>query len=180
MKRILVTGFEPFGGERVNPSWEAVRALPDEISGAAVRKFQIPVEYRRAEEELLRLLEAENPDLTILCGQAGGRKKISVECCAINRDHADAPDNAARCGAIGPSGPRERRRTSPICRRRPWWRRRRRRARPASRPSPRAPMCATISTTRCFRRTGADASSTCPIPPNRPRAPIGPVWRLRR
>ena len=51
MKRILVTGFEPFGGEQVNPSWEAVRALPDEISGAAVRKFQIPVEYRRAEEE---------------------------------------------------------------------------------------------------------------------------------
>ena len=60
MERILVTGFEPFGGEQVNPSWEAVRALPDEISGAAVRKFQIPVEYRRAEEELLRLLEAEN------------------------------------------------------------------------------------------------------------------------
>lgn len=105
MKRILVTGFEPFGGEQVNPSWEAVRALPDEISGAAVRKFQIPVEYRRAEEELLRLLEAENPDLTILCGQAGGRKKISVECCAINRDHADAPDNAGEVRRYRPIRP---------------------------------------------------------------------------
>lgn len=108
MKRILVTGFEPFGGEPVNPSWEAVRALPDEIPGASLCKARIPVEYRRAEEALLRLLETENPDLTFLCGQAGGRSRVSVECCAINRDHSDAPDNAGeirRYQPIRPDGP---------------------------------------------------------------------------
>ena len=108
MKRILVTGFEPFGGETVNPSWEAVRALPEEIPGGRLVKAQIPVEYEKSGAELRRLLEKENPDLTILCGQAGGRKWVCVECCAINRDHAQAPDNAGevrRYRPIAPEGP---------------------------------------------------------------------------
>ena len=56
MKRILVTGFEPFGGETVNPSWEAVRALPEEIPGGILVKAQIPVEYEKYGAELRRLL----------------------------------------------------------------------------------------------------------------------------
>ena len=161
MKRILVTGFEPFGGEQVNPSWEAVRALPDEL-GAAVRKFQIPVEYRRAEEELLRLLEAENPDLTILCGQAGGRKKISVECCAINRDHADAPDNAGevrRYRPIRPEGARVLHRSAGEA----MVAAAQAAARPASRPFRGTYQCNHLLHA-AFARTGAAASSTCPIP----------------
>lgn len=94
MKKILFTGFEPFGGEKVNPSWEAVRRMPDTIGGAQIVKAQLCVEYARSAEAIRALIAEHKPDAAVCCGQAGGRRAVTPEVCAINRDHADAPDNA--------------------------------------------------------------------------------------
>ena len=94
MKKILVTGFEPFGGESINPSWEAVKRIPDVINGAEIIKVPVCVEYENSGLVLKQLIAQHNPDAVICCGQAGGRKAVTPEVCAINRDHADAPDNA--------------------------------------------------------------------------------------
>jgi len=92
--RILVTGFEPFGGERINPSWEAVKLIPDRINGAEIVKAPVCVEYEKSGHVLRQLIAEYKPDGVICCGQAGGRKAVTPEMCAINRDHAEAPDNA--------------------------------------------------------------------------------------
>lgn len=107
MKKILFTGFEPFGGERVNPSWEAVRRMPDIIGGAQIVKAQVCVEYARSAETIRALIAEHRPDAAVCCGQAGGRRAVTPEVCAINRDHADAPDNAGevrRYAEIIPGG----------------------------------------------------------------------------
>lgn len=91
---ILMTGFEPFGAEKINPSWEAVALLPEKIGDVEIVKRRLPVTYAGSEATLRRLLDEIKPDYTICTGQAGGRTGVSVECCAINRDHAEAPDNA--------------------------------------------------------------------------------------
>lgn len=107
MKKILFTGFEPFGGEQINPSWEAVRRLPDEIGGARIIKAQLCVEYARSGEQLNALIAEHSPDIVVCCGQAGGRRAVTPEVCAINRDHAEAPDNAGvvrRYAEIIPGG----------------------------------------------------------------------------
>ena len=97
MKRMLVTGFQPFGGESINPSWEAVKLLPDVIGGFELIKREICVEYEKSGAELRKLFAEFEPDHIVCCGQAGGRKFVTPEVCAINRDHAEAPDN---CGEI--------------------------------------------------------------------------------
>lgn len=91
--KVLVTGFEPFGGEKINPSWEAVKGLPDELEGAEVIKFQLPVTFRGVKEVLPRLIVKERPDAVILTGQAGGRPNITVERVAINVMDSTMPDN---------------------------------------------------------------------------------------
>ena len=93
MKKILITGFEPFGGEKINPSWEAVKLIPDVINGAEMIKASVCVEYEKSGEVLKSLIAANAPDAVICCGQAGGRKAVTPEVCAINRDHAEVPDN---------------------------------------------------------------------------------------
>jgi pyroglutamyl-peptidase len=103
--RILMTGFEPFGGETVNPSWEAVSLLQDEMGGAAVSKRRLPVAYAGSEAELAKLIAELKPDYVILTGQAGGRTGVSVECCAINMDHANIPDNAGEKRLFSPISP---------------------------------------------------------------------------
>lgn len=107
MKKILFTGFEPFGGEEVNPSWEAVRRMPDIIGGAQIVKEKVCVEYARSAEVIRALIAEHKPDVAVCCGQAGGRRAVTPEVCAINRDHADAPDNAGevrRYAEIIPGG----------------------------------------------------------------------------
>lgn len=94
MKKILITGFEPFGGEKINPSWEAVKLIPDVINGAEMIKVPVCVEYENSGVVLKSLIAEHAPDAVICCGQAGGRKAVTPEMCAINRDHAEAPDNA--------------------------------------------------------------------------------------
>lgn len=91
--KILVTGFEPFGGEKINPSLEAVKMLPDTLEGAEIKKASIPVVFGKSIKILEELIEKENPDAVICVGQAGGRFEISVERVAINLDDARIADN---------------------------------------------------------------------------------------
>ncbi|NJE49580.1 pyroglutamyl-peptidase I [Thermococcus sp. 9N3] len=91
--KVLVTGFEPFGGEEINPSWEAVKALPDELNGATLLKVQLPVSFTRVREILPRLISKERPDIVLLTGQAGGRPNVTVERVAINVMDSTMPDN---------------------------------------------------------------------------------------
>ena len=91
--KVLITGFEPFGGEEINPSWEAVSGLPDEIDGAEIIKRQLPVTFNGVRKILPRLIVEERPDVVILTGQAGGRPNITVERVAINVMDSTMSDN---------------------------------------------------------------------------------------
>lgn len=91
--KVLVTGFEPFGGESINPSWEAVKALPDELNGTTLLKVQLPVSFKGVREILPRLITREKPDIVLMAGQAGGRPNVTVERVAINVMDSTMPDN---------------------------------------------------------------------------------------
>ena len=91
--KVLVTGFEPFGGEKINPSWEAVKALPGELNGATLLKVQLPVSFERVRKILPGLISKERPDTVLLTGQAGGRPNVTVERVAINVMDSTMPDN---------------------------------------------------------------------------------------
>lgn len=96
MKTLLITGFDPFGGESINPSWEAVKGLPDEIGPYRLHKMQIPTRFGTAGETVLERAREIGPDVIISVGQAGGRKGITPEVVAINLQEAAIPDNAGR------------------------------------------------------------------------------------
>ena len=105
---VLVTGFEPFGGERANPSWDVCSRLPAEIAGLRVQTCKVPCEFRRAIEVVAEAIERHRPELVVSLGQAGGRAHISVERVAINVDDARANDNAGASPIdepIAPNGP---------------------------------------------------------------------------
>lgn len=91
--KVLITGFDPFGGEKVNPSFEAVRKLENKISGADIVKVQIPTVFNKSVEMLEKAIERENPDVVICVGQAGGRFDVTIERVAINWEDARIPDN---------------------------------------------------------------------------------------
>lgn len=91
--KILVTGFEPFGSHRSNPSWDAVEALPEEIDGVQIVKRKLPVSFRRFSAPLEAAIEEERPDGLICVGLAGGEDKVSVERVGINLMEARIPDN---------------------------------------------------------------------------------------
>lgn len=91
--KVLVTGFDPFDQEKINPAYEAVKKLPNEIAGARLVKREIPTVFNKSFTLLQEIIAAERPDITICIGQAGGRYKISVERVAINVDDARIPDN---------------------------------------------------------------------------------------
>jgi len=93
MKKVLITGFDPFGGQAVNPSWEAVRLLPDEIGNWQLIKRQLPTVFHKAAAKVLEEAAAQNPDAILCVGQAGGRKGITPEVVAINLREAGIPDN---------------------------------------------------------------------------------------
>ena len=93
-KVVLVTGFEPFGGEPVNPSWEICTRLPRQIAGLRVETCRVPCEFRRAIEVVAEAIERHHPDIVISLGLAGGRNRLGVERVAINMDDARIPDNA--------------------------------------------------------------------------------------
>lgn len=94
---LLLTGFAPFGGEELNPSWEAVRRLDGERLGdLPVVAAQLPTEFGAALRVLDELLDRHRPTLVVAVGQAGGRAELSLERIAINVDDARIPDNAGR------------------------------------------------------------------------------------
>lgn len=91
--KILVTGFDPFGGESVNPALEAVLALPDQIAGATITKLEIPTVFKKGAKTVFDAIEKENPDVVLSIGQAGGRSAMSVEFVGINWADGRIPDN---------------------------------------------------------------------------------------
>ena len=91
--KILITGFDPFGGESINPALEAVKKLPDTILGQEVIKIEIPTVFRKAVEKIEENIEKHNPDVVISVGQAGGRFGVTPERVAINIDDARIQDN---------------------------------------------------------------------------------------
>jgi pyroglutamyl-peptidase len=109
MKTVLVTGFEPFGGETVNPSAEIARRLDGRlVAGRRVAGLVLPCVFTEARERLESELRSRRPILVICFGQAGGREGITPERVALNIDEASIPDNAGRQPAdrpIVPGGP---------------------------------------------------------------------------
>ena len=95
--KVLFTGFEPFGNETRNPSWEAVQLLPGKLEDIEIVKLQLPVVYDSCAQILFAAIENEKPDAVICVGQAGGRSSISVELIALNSKEAKSPDNAGNC-----------------------------------------------------------------------------------
>jgi len=91
--KVLITAFDPFGGESVNPAFEAVKLLPDTIASAEIVRLEVPTVFRKALDKLSDALEREQPDVAIGIGQAGGRFGITVERVAINVDDARIEDN---------------------------------------------------------------------------------------
>lgn len=94
MKHLLITGFEPFGGESINPSWEAVQRLPDEIGCWQLHKTRLPVVYGEACAAAQQAAKACSAHAVLCVGQAGGRAKVTPEMVAINLRYASIPDNA--------------------------------------------------------------------------------------
>lgn len=93
MKKLFITGFEPFGGESINPSWEAVLRLPDTIGEYTLTKLCIPVVFEKSAEILIKKAEELRPDVILCIGQAGGRDAITPEMVGINLRYASIPDN---------------------------------------------------------------------------------------
>lgn len=91
--KILVTAFDPFGGDSINPAQEAVRMLHDTISGAEIVKLDVPVVFGKSVAVVYEAMKKEKPDVTLCIGQAGGRFCITPERVAINIDDGRIPDN---------------------------------------------------------------------------------------
>ncbi len=91
--KILVTAFDPFGGESINPALEAVKLMKDTIEGAEIVKLEIPTVFGKSIEKTANAILIENPDAVLCVGQAGGRFEVTPERVAINVDDARIPDN---------------------------------------------------------------------------------------
>ncbi|APP07525.1 pyroglutamyl-peptidase I [Vibrio harveyi] len=94
MKKVLITGFEPFGGESINPALEAVKRLNGrKLDGGEVVMCQVPVTRYESIEAVIESIELHQPDIVITVGQAAGRTAITPERVAINVDDFRIPDN---------------------------------------------------------------------------------------
>lgn len=94
--KILVTGFEPFGGESVNPAQQILEALPQQIGGAEIIKQVVPCVFDESIKVIHQAMQKHHPDAVVCLGQAGGRKSITPERVAINLSDARIPDNAGQ------------------------------------------------------------------------------------
>lgn len=94
-RTVLLTGFDPFGGDSINPSWEAVSRLHGEtVAGRCIAAEQLPTTFGGAPRILRAALRKHAPELVLCIGQAGGRTALSLERVAINVIDARIPDNA--------------------------------------------------------------------------------------
>lgn len=91
--KILLTAFDPFGGESVNPAQQAVAEVANTVSGAEIVKLVVPTVFGKAREVVAAAIEREQPDAVLCIGQAGGRPDLTVERVAINVDDARITDN---------------------------------------------------------------------------------------
>ena len=92
--KILLTAFEPFGGEKINAAQEAAALVKNEIAGAKIVKMAVPVVFGESVEAVVSAIRREKPDAVLCLGQAGGRAELTPERVAINLDDARIPDNA--------------------------------------------------------------------------------------
>ena len=90
--KIIVTGFDPFGGEKINPSIECMKALP-EVEGVELIRLELPTVFKESAKSLNEVINEVKPDAVLSVGQAGGRPGITMERIAINVDDARIPDN---------------------------------------------------------------------------------------
>ena len=108
MKTLLITGFDPFDGGSINPSWEAVNLLPDRIGEYALCKLSLPTIYEKAPALVLEKAEEIHPDVILSVGLAGGRDAVTPERIAVNIRDAKIADNAGTFHTgqrIDPEGP---------------------------------------------------------------------------
>jgi len=106
VRRVLVTGFEPFGGADVNPSQKLVEALAAEPpDGLELATAVLPVAWARAADELARALDSAKPELVVCFGQADGRAQVEVERFALNFDDGADEAGETRRAEIVPGGP---------------------------------------------------------------------------
>ena len=94
MKKLLITGFDPFGEHSINPSWLAVQNLPDQVGEYVLCKLGIPTVFGVAAETVLQAAVAFQPDVILCIGLAGGRDAVTPERIAVNIRDARIPDNA--------------------------------------------------------------------------------------
>ncbi|MBR6378137.1 MAG: pyroglutamyl-peptidase I [Oscillospiraceae bacterium] len=92
--KLLITYFEPFGGEARNASAEAAALLPDRIGDWTLIKARLPVVFGQAGERCGRLIREQEPNAVLMLGQAGSRRAVTPELTARNRRWARIPDNA--------------------------------------------------------------------------------------
>ena len=91
--KILVAGFDPFGGEHINPAYQAVKQLPSQIQSAEIIKLEIPTSFAGSVKTMEQAIAQYQPDIVLNVGQAGGRSCMTVEKVAINLADARIPDN---------------------------------------------------------------------------------------
>lgn len=97
MTRVLITGFAPFDGERVNPSWQAASLVAAEPpAGLTVTATELPCVFGASLDILRDAVRSQAPDLVLCLGQAGGRPGVTVERVGLNLDDARIPDNAGQ------------------------------------------------------------------------------------
>lgn len=107
-KRLLITGFDAFGGQQINPSWEAVKLLPDTVGVYTLFKLQIPTVFGAAAQTVLKEAASCRPDVILCIGQAGGRTAVTPERIAVNLRDAAIADNAGSAPEelpVEPDGP---------------------------------------------------------------------------
>ena len=93
MRKLLITGFDPFGGAVINPAWEAVKLLPDLIGDFVLTKLEIPTVFGLATEKVLEKAAEVLPDVILCIGQAGGRGAVTPERIGVNIRDAKITDN---------------------------------------------------------------------------------------
>ena len=106
--KLLITGFDPFGGENTNASWEVVKELPERLENVQITKLQIPTVFEEAAACVIRAAQELQPQVILCIGQAGGRDAVTPERIGINLRDASICDNAGNCPQgvkIDPEGP---------------------------------------------------------------------------
>ena len=108
MKRLLITGFAPFGGDKLNPSWQAVKALPQTVGQWELVRKELPVTFRGAPKALFEAMDEAEPDAVLMIGVAASRGMVTPERQGFNEIVARIPDNEGnqpKNEAVVPGGP---------------------------------------------------------------------------